>query len=80
MGYLLSLPAIGFFTIYFGNLRQTGAETFGSLIWWNDLRPVHGTLYLLFSVMAINNYRNSYIPLLLDLCIGGFRFIKHHFV
>tara|TARA_B100001094_G_C18023853_1_gene716547 strand:+ start:196 stop:555 length:360 start_codon:yes stop_codon:yes gene_type:complete len=78
MGYILIFPAIGFFYIYFFNLRKTGGETFGKPIWWNSLRPIHGSLYLIFSYMAINNIDNAYLPLLLDMLIGLGFFINYH--
>ena len=53
LGYLALLPAIGFIYIYLTGSRKTGAEVFGEKIWWNDLRPVHGLLYLLFILLHI---------------------------
>ena len=35
--------------IELGDYRKTGKEVFGSKIWWNDLRPVHASLYILFA-------------------------------
>lgn len=78
MGALALIPALGFFTIYFGGLRKTGAEVFGDRIWWNDLRPVHGTLYALFAVMAINRSPKAWIVLLVDVVIGFVAFVRHH--
>ena len=80
MGALALLPAIGFFYIYFTGSRKTGAEVFGHKIWWNDLRPVHGTLYLLFSYLAITKNSNAYIPLLIDVIIGLVAFLNYHFL
>lgn len=79
MGWIALLPAIGFLYIYFAGLRTTGAEVFGDKIWWNNLRPVHGTLYLIFSYMAINKSPNSWIVLLIDLIIGTSGFIGYHY-
>jgi hypothetical protein len=72
------LTALGFFIIYFKGLRKIGPETFGEKIWWNDLRPVHGMLYLIFSFMAFNKNKNSWIPLAIDVIIGFSSFIIHH--
>ena len=60
MGYISILPAIGFAYIYLTKSRQTGAEVFGSNIWWNDLRPIHALLYGLFAYFAINNSKLLY--------------------
>lgn len=79
MGYVALLPAIGFLSIYFLNLRKTGAEVFGKKIWWNHLRPVHGLLYLTFAILAINKNDYSWIPLLIDVTIGLLAFLHYHY-
>jgi hypothetical protein len=82
MGVLLLIPALGFFYIYVTNSRTTGREVFGSKIWWNSLRPLHGFNYLLFGLMALSNnkklYSNAWIPLLIDVCIGLIAFLIYH--
>ncbi len=79
MGYLLLIPAIGFFYIYFTHSRETGPEVFGSKIWWNDLRPVHGILYLLFAYNAICGNKNAWIYLFIDVIIGLSAFLIYHY-
>ena len=79
MGFLALLPAIGFFYIYATNKRQTGDEVFGDKIWWNNLRPVHGLLYLLFGILAIQKYPNSWLILLVDVIIGLTAFLHFHY-
>ena len=79
MGYLALLPAIGFFYIYFTGARKTGAEVFGNKIWWNDLRPIHGTLYALFAFNAIFQNKNAWIYLLVDVFIGLISFLYFHY-
>ena len=78
LGYLSLIPALGFAIIYSFGLRKTGRETYGSPIWWNSLRPLHSALYFTFSYMAIQGNRNSYIPLLFDVLIGGLSFFGYH--
>jgi hypothetical protein len=80
MGYLLLIPAIGFIYIYLTGIRQTGAEVFGDKIWWNNLRPIHAFLYLLFSYNAINKNRNAWMYLLADVVFGLISFLGHHFL
>ena len=79
MGYLALLPAIGFFYIFFTGSRQTGAEVFGSKIWWNDLRPIHGLLYLLFAFNAIMGNKYAWIYLLVDVIFGLLSFLTFHY-
>lgn len=79
MGYLALLPAIGFMLIYLTGSRKTGAETLGTEIWWDDLRPLHSLLYFLFAYNAINGNKKSWIYLLIDVLIGLTAFMIHHF-
>ena len=80
MGYLLLMPAFGFIFIYLTGIRKTGAEVFGDKIWWNNLRPIHGLLYLLFSYNAINGNTNSWIYLFIDVLLGLTSFFIYHFI
>lgn len=79
MGYIAIIPALGFILIYLLNLRKTGRETMGEKIWWNNLRPIHGILYLLFAYNAINRNRDSWQYLLIDVVIGLIAFIIYHY-
>lgn len=79
MGYLTLLPAIGFFYLFFTGSRKTGAEVFGDKIWWTNLRPVHGLIYLLFSYNAINGNPNAWMYLLVDVIIGLISFLSFHY-
>ncbi len=78
MGYLALLPAIGFMYIYLSGSRKTGPEVFGDKIWWNNLRPIHSLLYILFSYNAINGNKNSWMYLFIDVVIGLISFLVHH--
>lgn len=71
--------SIGFFYIYFTGSRKTGTETEGRPIWWNNWRPVHGTMYLLFAILTLANVKNAWVILALDVIIGLIAFIKHYY-
>ena len=79
MGLLALGPVIGFSYIYFTNSRNTGAEVFGSKIWWNYMRPIHALLYLIFSVMAFKESTSAWIPLLIDVSVGLLAFLNYHY-
>ena len=79
MGYLALLPAIGFLYIYITGARKTGGEVFGEKIWWNNLRPLHSTLYFIFAYNAINGNPMAWIYLLIDVIIGLTSFLSYHF-
>ena len=80
LGYLALLPAIGFIYIYLTGSRKTGPETMGKKIWWNDLRPIHSILYLLFAYNAIRGNKQAWIYLLTDVLVGLISFSIHHYV
>jgi hypothetical protein len=61
---------VGFWAIYLNGWRKTGTETFGQQIWWNSLRPVHGSIYLLFSLAALLGYKDAWVLLFADVCLG----------
>ena len=79
MGTIALIPAIGFFYIYATGSRPTGQEVFGEKIWWNDLRPIHGLLYTLFGISALQQNPNSWIILLFDVIIGLVAFLHFHY-
>ena len=80
LGYLALIPAIGFIYIYLTGSRKTGGEVFGKKIWWNDLRPVHGFLYLMFAYNAIQRKKTAWVYLLFDVIIGLISFLIYHFL
>ena len=79
LGYLALLPAIGFMYIYLTGSRKTGAEVLGDKIWWNNLRPIHSLLYLLFAYNAIIGNNKSWMYLLLDVIFGLVSFLVFHY-
>ncbi len=72
------IPAIGFIIIYLFGLRKVGFEVSGEQIWWNNLRPVHGVLWLLFSYLAMNKNKNAWIILFIDTTFGLLMWANHH--
>ena len=80
LGSIALIISIGFFYIYLTNSRKNGPEVFGEGIWWNNYRPVHGLLYLLFAITAILKKSYSWIFLLVDVIFGLLVFLIHHFL
>ena len=78
LGILSLLPAFGFLILYLFDLRKTGREVLGNKIWWNELRLVHGLLYLMFSIYAIKSKSHAYVPLLIDVILGLVAFMIYH--
>jgi len=80
MGYIATLPVIGFAYIYLSGTRNTGPEVFGKKIWWNNLRPIHSLLYLLFAYNAITGNTQAWVYLLIDVLLGLFAFLSFHYI
>ena len=79
MAVVAAAIALGFAVIYAGGLRQTGLETGGAPIWWNQLRPVHAALYASFAYSAWTGNRDvAWRLLLVDVLIGFVSFCGHH--
>lgn len=76
------LPIIGWFVILVFGLRKTGAETQGSPIWWNCMRPIHMLLYTIFVYLALSKdlvlQKRAWIILVCDAVIGLLAFLWHH--
>jgi len=70
--------SFGLMYFYLSGTRTTGPETFGDKIWWNHLRPVHSTLYLLFAILAFQKSKYAWVPLAIDVCIGIVAFLNFH--
>lgn len=79
LAYLAIIIAVGFLYIYFTGARKVGAETFGQLIWWNNLRPIHAGLYLAFAYNALHGCSCAWKYLATDVVIGFLAFIWHHY-
>ena len=79
MGYLALIPAVGFIYLYLSGSRKVGNEVFGEKIWWNNLRPIHGLMYFLFSYNAITGNKNAWIYLVIDVIIGLISFLIFHY-
>jgi hypothetical protein len=81
LGYLAMLPAIGFIYIFLTGSRQTGLEVGGGRIWWNNLRPLHAIMYLVFAYLAITGATQyAWKVLTADVVIGLVAFLTHYFM
>jgi hypothetical protein len=79
MGLIALVISFGFFYVYFTKSRPIGIEVFGDKIWWNNLRPIHGSLYLLFAIFALNGNVNAWKLLLIDVLLGLSSFLLFHY-
>ena len=79
---IFTIPiSISFMYLYiFGNdTANRQLEWLGDKeIWWNQLRPLHSILYMIFSIMAINKLSYAWVILLVDTMIGLVSWLYHH--
>ncbi len=71
--------AVSSLILYFGDYRKTGWEVFGDKVWWNNLRPVHGLLYLVFIGLSFYKDSVAHVPLFVDAIIGLVAFLGYHY-
>lgn len=76
-GIIAFIIAISWIYLFISGARTTGPEVFGEQIWWNNIRPLHALIYLLFAYNAINKNQNSYIYLVIDVIVALIAFIVH---
>ena len=76
--YLMTfMIGLGFIYIFISK-KKYGA--FGGKAWWFHLRIIHGINYLLYTYLAVNNYKNAFLILLFDVLIGILAFIINYFL
>jgi len=78
LGFIYLIIGLSFLYLNFFNKRLTGIETGGNAIWWNDLRPVHGFLAILFGFLAIYKIKDAWVVLLIDTIFGLVAFLTFH--
>ena len=78
MAFFAVIISLSFMYQFLFNAKKKGA--FGGEPWWNNMRPVHALLYMLFAVLIfIGKGNTAWGVLLLDISIGIAAFVKHYF-
>lgn len=73
------MVGVAFWALFLGGWRRTGWETGWERIWWDGLRPVHGTLWLGVAWFAWRgDNRMVWRLLLADVCVGLVAFAIYH--
>jgi hypothetical protein len=70
------IMGLGFFYTFFSG-KKTGS-TFNQIAWWNNLRPIHGLLYILYSYYSYKKNSDAYKILLFDVIFGLLSFLIYH--
>ena len=80
LGLMALMPALGFITQFVFGLRETGRGAAGGKIWWANMRPIHGVLYLLFAMFAFRRKVFAWRVLLIDAFIGLLAWGHHYYL
>jgi hypothetical protein len=88
MGLVTLIMGLGFTYIYlFGHFKSNpNVGGFGGSVWWNNLRIVHGLLYISFSVIALLTLNKKFkdnkawVILAVDILIGFISFVNKYFL
>jgi len=67
---MIYLCIIGFAFAYYTNLKYNDWN-----IWWHDIRPIFGLIYLLFGLSAISGFKYAYMLLFIDVIIGIYSYL-----
>ena len=49
--------------------RQVAIEA-GGLVWWNAIRPIHASIFILFAAYSTRGYTFAWMFLIMDLIVG----------
>lgn len=80
IGVFYLLCSIGILYIYIFGSEKADAqlEWLGEKkIWWNNLRPIHGFIWLVFSILAFVKFKYSWVVLGIDTIFGLFMWLLH---
>ena len=76
--YLLCALSITYIFIFGSERADAQLEWLGEKkIWWNNLRPVHGLIWFIFSISALAKYKYSWAVLGFDTIFGLVAWILH---
>lgn len=77
LAFIYLIIGINMMIMFQFNLRQDAPEG-GGKTWWNNIRPLHSLLYIMFAIFVFINKDYSYMFLLGDVILGLLVFILHH--
>ena len=73
MGYVAVFISMGFIYLYVNGNKYADnqlSQYKDKKLWWKNLRIVHGIMYSLFALFAIQMKSYAWVPLALDTIIG----------
>ena len=61
---------VGFLAVWGRRMSAFESTARGGRVWWNDLRPLHAALWLLYAALAARSVEHAWAVLALDLAVG----------
>jgi len=74
--YFTTAVGISFWVLYLFQLRMVAPESSTGRVWWNNKRPFHGTLYLIFAYLYYTKNDSAFYVLFLDVLLGSFFWVS----
>ena len=78
MGIISGLISVAFLYKFIEH-KKGEKGVFGTKVWWNINRFIHSLLFGLFSFLAINKYKHSWVVLFIDALLGLASFVFKKF-
>ena len=79
LSLIFLILSFSFLYLFFFNKRMNAPEA-GGKTWWNQLRLLHGLLYMSGSIYGFRKSNYIWIPLLIDVLLGLMAFLHKHFM
>jgi uncharacterized membrane protein HdeD (DUF308 family) len=79
LAILYFMSGISMLYLFIANKRQNAPEG-GGITWWNNLRPIHAVLFMLFAFFALNGKKFSYLFLVSDVILGLIAVFTHRII
>lgn len=80
LGGIYMIFGIGIFLMYFmAPIKNETMAFLGNDVWWHDIRPLFGILWICFAILALTGYKNiAWKILFIEVMFGLFMFLSHH--
>ena len=76
---LTLIQSLSFFYLFLFDLRLMALEASG-VTWWNIYRPIHGVMFLLFTLYYLKKYKYAWTFLFSDTILGIIFYMIHYYI
>jgi len=79
LAVLYTVMGISMLYLFISNKRQNAPEG-GGVTWWNNIRPIHALLYIMFALTVFMGKNYSYMFLVADVLLGLIAFTLNRLI